>query len=63
MVTETDAEAVKKNHTPELPAASPVNAVNIIAKKRPPPMNIGYSEYGIQSNRKVLYRNFHEISG
>jgi hypothetical protein len=26
---------------------SQVNAVNIIAKKRPPPMNIGYSEYGI----------------
>lgn len=35
--------------------------MNIIAKKRPPPMNIGYSFEGIEPTRKVLYRNFHMI--
>ena len=25
-------------------------------------MNIGYNELGIEKKRKVLYRNFHEIS-
>jgi len=34
-----------------------------VAKKRPPPLNIGYNEHGIQIKRAVLYRNFHEISG
>lgn len=38
------------------------NAVNIIAKRRPPPMNIGYNELGIEAKRKVLYRNFHQVS-
>jgi hypothetical protein len=33
----------------------------IVAKKRPPPMNIGYSADGIEPIRKVLYRNFHMI--
>ena len=37
------------------------NAVNIIAKKRPPPMNIGWNELGIEPKRKVLYRNFHQV--
>lgn len=39
------------------------NPVNIIAKKRPPPMNIGYNELGVEPKRKVLYRNFHSING
>ena len=38
------------------------NAIHIVAKKRPPPMNIGYNELGIENKRKVLYRNFHQIS-
>jgi hypothetical protein len=29
--------------------------------KRPPPLDVGYNEYGMDSERKVLYRNFHEI--
>lgn len=37
------------------------NKINIIAKKRPPPMNIGYNEKGIDMKRHVLYRNFHQI--
>lgn len=37
--------------------------MNIIAKKRPPALNIGYNEFGIEVKRAVLYRNFHEISG
>ena len=38
------------------------SCLNIIAKKRPPPMNIGFSADGIEPTRKVLYRNFHEIN-
>jgi len=34
---------------------------NLIAKKRPPPMCIGYNELGIEDKRHVLYRNFHKI--
>lgn len=30
--------------------------------KRPPPMEIGYNELGIAEDRKVLYRQFIEIS-
>lgn len=26
-------------------------------------MNIGFNEFGIEKKRKVLYRNFHNISG
>ena len=37
------------------------NKINIIAKKRPPPMNVGYNENGIDMKRQVLYRNFHQI--
>ncbi len=37
-------------------------AVNLIARRHPPPMNIGFNELGIDSKRKVLYRNFHEMS-
>ena len=40
-----------------------MSSVNIIAKKRPPPLNIGYNELGIEMKRTVLYRNFHEVSG
>jgi hypothetical protein len=40
-----------------------MSSVNIIAKKRPPPLNIGYNELGIELKRTVLYRNFHEVSG
>jgi hypothetical protein len=33
-----------------------------VAKKRPPPMPVkNHVELGIDPNRKVLYRNFHEI--
>ncbi len=34
----------------------------MLAKRRAPPLNIGYNDYGIEASRKVLYRNFHEIS-
>ena len=37
------------------------NKINIVAKKRPPPMNIGFNDFGIELNRSVLYRNFHLI--
>jgi hypothetical protein len=30
--------------------------------KRPPPLPISYNELGIDEKRKVLYRNFHEVS-
>lgn len=39
------------------------DSINIVAKKRPPALNIGYNELGIEPKRTVLYRNFHEISG
>ena len=32
-----------------------------MAKKRPPPMNIGFNEAGIDGSRQVLYRNFHQV--
>jgi hypothetical protein len=38
------------------------NAVNIVARRRPPPLKIGYNEYGVTDKRAVLYRNFHEVS-
>jgi hypothetical protein len=39
------------------------NQINIIAKKRPPNMPIkNFESTGIDPKRKVLYRNFHEIS-
>lgn len=38
------------------------NKINIVAKKRPPPMMIGYNEAGIDMTRQVLYRNFHSIN-
>jgi hypothetical protein len=31
--------------------------------KRPQPLPIGYNQHGINQSRKVLYRNFHEVSG
>ena len=37
------------------------NKINIVAKKRPPPMNVGFNEDGIELSRQVLYRNFHQI--
>ena len=37
------------------------NKINIVAKKRPPPMNVGFNKEGIDQRRQVLYRNFHEI--
>jgi hypothetical protein len=37
--------------------------VDIIAKRRPPPLNIGYNDLGIKPKRAVLFRNFAEISG
>jgi|LauGreDrversion4_2_1035121.scaffolds.fasta_scaffold186413_1 hypothetical protein len=39
------------------------SVTQIIAKRRPPPMKIGFNEYGVKDKRKVLYRNFHAISG
>ena len=39
------------------------NQINIIAKKRPPNMPIkNFESAGIDPKRKVLYRNFHEVS-
>jgi len=37
------------------------SSLHIVAKKRPPPMNIGFNELGIDSKRQVLYRNFHQV--
>ena len=37
-------------------------SIGLIARRRPPPLNIGYNELGIKPKRAVLYRNFHEIS-
>ena len=31
--------------------------------RRPPPLPIGYNTLGMDETRKVLYRNFHEVSG
>ena len=45
----------------EIAGAGP-NKINIVAKKRPPPMNIGHNELGIEMSRQVLYRNFHQIN-
>ena len=38
------------------------NKINIVAKKRPPPMAIGFNDLGIEMSRQVLYRNFHQIN-
>jgi hypothetical protein len=37
--------------------------LKLIASKRPPPLNIGYNELGVDPTRQVLYRNFHQIDG
>lgn len=40
------------------------NQINIVAKRRPPPMPLKNHEAdGIDPKRKVLYRNFHDIDG
>eukprot|EP00347_Sterkiella_histriomuscorum_P013852 403363119 len=39
----------------------PNKSFNLVAKKRPPPLNIGYNELGVDLTRQVLYRNFHQI--
>lgn len=39
------------------------NQINIVAKKRPPAMPLKNHENNIDPKRKVLYRNFHDISG
>ena len=31
--------------------------------RRPSPLRIGFNNLGIDESRKVLYRNFHEVSG
>jgi hypothetical protein len=36
-----------------------VGSYSLVASKRPPPMNVGYNDEGIQMKRQVLYRNFH----
>ncbi len=37
---------------------------SIIAKRRPPALDIGYNELEIPPKRRtVLYRNFHQVSG
>ena len=41
---------------------SNLKPVSIVAKRRPPPLSIGYNELGIENKRAVLYRNFHEVS-
>lgn len=38
-----------------------VRNINLIARKRPPALNIGYNEEGIDGFRSVLYRNFHKV--
>ena len=40
----------------------PKNLSNIVAKKRPTPLNVGNQNQAIDPKRKVLYRNFHEIN-
>lgn len=40
----------------------PKNLINIVAKKRPTPLNIGQQNPQLDPKRKVLYRNFHEIN-
>ena len=40
-------------------ASNGPNKINIVAKKSPPPMNVGFNEDGIELSRQVLYRNFH----
>ena len=37
--------------------------VDVTSSLNPPPLNIGFSEIGACPERKVLYRNFHEVSG
>ena len=40
------------------------NQINIVARRRPPAMPLKNGENsGIDPKRKVLYRNFHEVSG
>lgn len=47
------------------PARSSVSQkdFSIVAKRRPPAMQIAYNEQGIDPKRQVLYRNFHDIDG
>jgi hypothetical protein len=52
----SDSKDASKSKMPE-------SCLNIVAKKRPPPMNIGFSFDGIEPTRRVLYRNFHDIDG
>lgn len=54
-------EAPNREATPE-GSQKKEGGISIIAKKRPPALNIGYNDYGIETGRVVLYRNFHEIS-
>ena len=46
----------------EYPISTPQRTISLVAKKRPPPLDIGYNELGIKPRRHVLYRNFHEVS-
>ena len=34
-----------------------------MAKRRPPPLQIGFSDINVPAKRSVLYRNFHNVSG
>jgi hypothetical protein len=52
-----------QNEIAPKPRALPGLNMNIVAKKRPPPMQIGWNDMGISVDRQVLYRNFHDISG
>ena len=37
--------------------------LNIVAKRRPKAMQLGYTDTQIDPKRKVLYRNFHDVNG
>ena len=51
----------KSSKEDSVSGANGPNKINIVAKRRPPPMNIGFNDSGIEMSRQVLYRNFHQI--
>lgn len=59
----------KQNLAEHIAKSNPVHSsvsqkdFSIIAKRRPPAMQITYNEDGIDPKRQVLYRNFHDIDG
>lgn len=39
-----------------------IQLVKQTKSRRPQPLLLGYNEFGVTNNRKVLYRQFHEVS-